>query len=141
MKDKAQALREYVETLKHRYMEEESRFLHMHATELTTSELKVLVFVGRKQRCIMREISDYLLVPKNNLTAIMNNLVRKGFVRRKRCSSDRRVVRVALTDKGDEIFQQEMDAHLQLSQGMLVTLEPQEQTHLLEILSKITNID
>jgi DNA-binding MarR family transcriptional regulator len=138
MDDKAIRVREYIGKLIHRFMIVQNRFLQTSAAGLTTTELRAVSFVGDRKRCIMREVSDYLMIAKNNLTAMMNKLVRKGVVKRERTEEDRRLVYVSLTEKGMELYRQINDSYLDLSKGMLDALEPDEQELMLKVLHKIT---
>lgn len=138
MDDKATLVRQYIGKLIHRFMIVQNRFLQTSAADLTNIELRAVSFVGDRKRCIMREVSDYLMVPKNNLTAIMNKLVRKEVIKRERTEEDRRVVYVSLTEKGLELYQQINASYMDMSNGMLDALEPDEQELMIKVLHKIT---
>jgi DNA-binding MarR family transcriptional regulator len=137
--DKIIRLNAYIMKLIHRFMIVQNRFLQKSAAGLSNSELRIISFIGDSKRCIMREISDHLMIPKNNLTAIMNKLVRKEVVARERTEEDRRLVYVSLTEKGQELYQQIISSYLDLSQGILSPLEPEEQELVLTTLKKITD--
>lgn len=138
MKEKALELREYLEAVSQRLFVIQNRFLEQRAAVFTLTELKVIIFIGKNDRCIMREIAEHLLIQKNNLTAIVDKLVQKGVVIRHRCDQDRRAVKVSLTPKGIQLYQHEMINFLELSKDMLGALDPDEQEQLLTILRKIT---
>ena len=86
----AQLLNGYILKLVHRFIIVQNRFLQKTAAGLTSLELRTISYIGAQKRCIMREISDNLMIPKNNLTAIINKLVRKQVVERERIEEDRR---------------------------------------------------
>lgn len=138
MDDKATLVRQYIGKLIHRFMIVQNRFLQTSAAGLTNVELRAVSFVGDHERCIMREVSDYLMVPKNNLTAMMNKLVRKGVMKRERTEEDRRVVYVSLTEMGLELYGQINASYMEMSKGMLDALEPDEQELMIKVLHKIT---
>jgi len=131
-------LKSQIEKLIYRFMIVQNRFLQTSAADLSMSELRIISYIGDNKRSIMREISENLLIPKTNLTAIMNKLVRKEIVRRERTDEDRRLVYVALSKQGDELYRQIMSSHLELSRGMLEALDAEEQDYLFNILAKIT---
>jgi DNA-binding MarR family transcriptional regulator len=54
----------------------------------------------------MSELSQMLLVSNGNTTTVVDRLEADGFVERRPSESDRRVVRVALTDAGRRHFEQ-----------------------------------
>ncbi len=134
---KAEELKNYIERMMHRLMILENHFLEKQAAGLSMTELKVLCFVGKVERCIIREICDHLLIPKNNMTAIINKLYRKGLVNRERSEENRRVVYISLTETGKVIYHEEMQNTLELAEGMLSRLNESEQQHLLTLINKI----
>ena len=138
MDEKAQQLKEYIDILIHRLMIVENRFLESSASKLSNTEIKVIGFIGKSEECTMSQIAEYLMISKTNLTAVVDKLVRKKLVRRHRSEEDRRLVLVSLTEKGEELHQQENESHLSLSRGMLKSLDSKEQDELLRLLKKIT---
>lgn len=137
---KALQLKAQIETLIYRFMIVQNKFIQVSAAGFSMTELRVTAFIGSHERCIMREISDHLLIPKNNLTPIVDKLVRKEIVMRERTETDRRVVYVSLTEKGKDLYQKEMNTYMGLSKGMLSALEPDEQDQLIRLLAKITGV-
>jgi DNA-binding MarR family transcriptional regulator len=67
---------------------------------LLHSNRAVLGVLMRKGPTTMSEIGKSLSISKSNLTPIVDNLVKKGFVKRKQGKSDRRHVKIELTEKG-----------------------------------------
>ncbi len=59
----------------------------------------------------MSELSRQLLVSSGNVTGLVDRLVRSGYVVRQPCPEDRRVLRVALSDKGRAEFRTMAEAH------------------------------
>jgi DNA-binding MarR family transcriptional regulator len=57
------------------------------------------------------ELSRLLLVTSGNLTGIVDRLVEQGLVERRPDTKDRRVIRVALTDKGRSVTERMLPAH------------------------------
>lgn len=135
--NKALLLQEHLEKLVYRFMIMQNGLLRKETAEFSMSELKVIVFIGKKNRCIMREIAENLFIQKNNLTPLMDKLVKKNVVERIRGDEDRRVVHVSLTPGGRRLFQQEMESYLDLSKGMLAALEPDEQDQLIALMNKM----
>lgn len=139
MSDKAQQLKRYIDDLIHRLMIVENRFLETNASKLSNTEMKVIDFIGKQRECTMSEIAEHLMFTKTNLTAIVDKLVRKKMVRRERSEEDRRLVLVSLTQEGVKLFEQESENHLRFAEGMLESLNDDEQDQLLKLLSKITS--
>ena len=72
--------------------------------EINEKELMILAFVGDNKSVKMSEIADYLNAPLSTLTSIADKLVAKKFLVRHNSDEDRRVVNVALGEKGLESF-------------------------------------
>ena len=105
---------------------------------LSKQELKVIVFVGKNEPCIMRQLADHMHLVSSAITAIVNKLVKKGLLKRFRTESDRRLVKVELTEAGREVFQIEAEKFLNLSRGILCLLDEDEQDQLLVLFRKIS---
>ena len=126
-----------------------SRFLQKHENEimqtleadLTLRELKVIVFLGQKSPCIMREIADYMGLAVSTLTGIMDRLVQKGLVVRERPEEDRRIVKVELTVIGREAERWHFGEHMQISRGILNSLNERDQKALLVLMHKVIESD
>lgn len=64
--------------------------------------LRILEGAGQPLPCL--EIAERLITMVPAITGLIDKLEEKGLVRRKRCSEDRRVWYVALTDAGGELI-------------------------------------
>lgn len=110
----------------------------VEATEnLSPKELNALVFVGKKDGCIMREISAFLRVADSTVTMLVDKLVQKKFVKRELSDEDRRIIKVLLTDSGKEIYQEHLKGYQKFCRGMLMTLEDGEQELYIALMKKI----
>ncbi len=58
--------------------------------ELSWQELKIVDYIGRREFCIMREVSEFSRVAVSTMTGIADKLEDKGFVKRERNNEDRR---------------------------------------------------
>jgi len=67
---------------------------------VSKTELFVLLMLGREREIIMSQIADYINVPLSTATGIVDRLVNKGYLKRERSDSDRRIVVIRLTEKG-----------------------------------------
>ena len=52
------------------------------------------------------DIANTFLIPKSQMSCLLDRMVEAGLVNRTRSESDRRVTNVVLTVKGDQIFRQ-----------------------------------
>ena len=68
------------------------------------------------------------------LTTAINNLLKKGYVNRKRGEKDRRVVYISLSEKGRKAYSHHREFHKRMIQGLLDTLNEQEQDLLVKVM-------
>jgi MarR family 2-MHQ and catechol resistance regulon transcriptional repressor len=59
-----------------------------------------------------RELGQKLLNSRGNITLVVDNLEKKGWVRRERQTDDRRMVRVSLTARGRQFVQRIFPEHV-----------------------------
>lgn len=68
------------------------------------SELFAMLLVDRHGEIIMSQVADFINVPMSTATGIAERLVKKGYLKRERSESDRRIVVVKLTEEGKELI-------------------------------------
>jgi DNA-binding MarR family transcriptional regulator len=86
--------------------------------DITTTQLLVLECLSHCGQCKMHTLVDSLKVKFSAVTAMIDRLVKTGFVIRERGQEDRRTVFVALSAKGKkillEVYQQRRKAFMQV---------------------------
>jgi DNA-binding MarR family transcriptional regulator len=82
----------------------ESEHCCMICGEISEKELMVVAFVGDNKSVKMSEIAEYLKAPLSTITSIADKLVANKFLVRHNSDEDRRVVKVALAEKGLESY-------------------------------------
>jgi DNA-binding MarR family transcriptional regulator len=75
-------------------------------SDVTLPQFRALVVLAERGPQRVVDISTELRVSPSTGTRMCDRLVRKGLVRRYRSSSDRRVVRLRLTDAGRELVEE-----------------------------------
>lgn len=102
-----------------------------------TSHGDIFYALFKSSRLTMADIAKRIKKDKSTVTALVEKLVRLGYVTKERDSEDTRVVYVALTDKGHElepIFEQISREVLDV---FYLNIEETEKEMLLHILKKI----
>ncbi len=112
-----------------------NRPLAEHA--LTTSQFGVLEAIWHLGPLTHGEVGRKLLKSSGNVTVVIDNLVRRGLVRRVRDEHDRRVSRVALTDAGSELLQRVFPAHVRRVVDAFAGLEEDELRQLGALLKRL----
>ncbi|NJD92288.1 MAG: MarR family transcriptional regulator [Geobacter sp.] len=88
-----------------------SRLTRLMATEeLTISQFGVLEALHHKGPLCQRDIAAKILKSTGNMTMVIDNLEKRGLVRRERHSEDRRYFTIHLTDKGQELISRSFSA-------------------------------
>ncbi|WP_264928192.1 MarR family winged helix-turn-helix transcriptional regulator [Paenibacillus sp. LS1] len=105
--------------------------------DLATSHGDIIYALYNNQRMTMAEIAKKIGKDKSTVTALVDKLVRTGYVLKERDTTDSRVVHVALTAKGEEL----KPVFEEISQRMLdmfyADVTEAEKKELLRILMKI----
>jgi DNA-binding MarR family transcriptional regulator len=86
---------------------------------------------------LMSDLSQRLMVSNGNITGIIDNLERDGFVERILLPEDRRARKVRLTDKGHVAFDQMAVTHETWIHDWLSSLSVEEQQVLYTLLGKL----
>ncbi len=110
--------------------DEPQEVLHM---DISFPEIFVLRQLSSNEKPTMSELGRSISMDLSTLTRTVDKLVKKEFVARKRDPEDRRMVRVALTAKGQKIikrFEQQRKKHIE---SILRQMTSQERKDLLNI--------
>ncbi|MBM4240366.1 MAG: MarR family transcriptional regulator [Euryarchaeota archaeon] len=73
-------------------------------TKLPFSHYQTLGLLKKCGELSMSEIGKLLCIKKQNMTYLADKLVEKGMIRRAPDLNDRRVIKIVITDKGNECF-------------------------------------
>ena len=107
---------------------------------ITMQQFNVLrvLYVRPKQhglRC--SDIAGRLINREPDMTRLLDRLERAGLIERHRCTTDRRVVWIELTDKGVELVEEIHAPLLAFHQERFAHLSTDEQASLRDLLSKV----
>ena len=84
-----------------------------------------------------KELGAKLLKSGGNMTMVLDNLERRGLVRRERTPEDRRVCTVTLTAAGEALIRDLFPQHAAAITAELSVLSPEEQTELGRLCRKL----
>lgn len=82
----------------------------MAADELTISQFGVLEALHHKGPLCQRDIAAKILKSTGNMTMVIDNLEKRGLVRRERHSEDRRYFTIHLTEAGEKLISKSFSA-------------------------------
>src|SRR5271170_6516162 len=107
--------------------------------EINKKELMIVAFVGDNKSAKMSEIADYLKAPLSTLTSIADKLVANKFLVRYNSDEDRRVVKVALGEKGLESYKAFLTRKKSMTKKVLSHFNGKEQNTLIDQINKLAD--
>ena len=109
-------------------------------SDLTNDQHYILRYINQKGECTSSELADVFRVKKSAITAIIERLWKKGFIKRTRDEEDRRVVYLTLTDVGQELFREtELRIH-QLVGSLIKQFDQEEIESFMKTYKKLNRI-
>lgn len=105
--------------------------------DLSIQEVRAIVIVAKSEEIMMGALASKMRLAVNSTTVLVDKLVKKQYLERRRTPEDRRVVRVMLTEQGKKVYEATLRVFFEMSRQMLLTLDPSEQDQLLVLLLKI----
>jgi MarR family 2-MHQ and catechol resistance regulon transcriptional repressor len=105
--------------------------------DLTPSQFAVLEALYHLGHMTQGEISTKVLKSGSNMTTVIDNLERDGFVRRERDAKDRRVIHVHLTEAGSGKVEAVLPGHVAALVEEFKILSASEQQVLGELCKKL----
>ena len=136
-KEAARALRTYVKLM--RAAESVTARIHRHLTSmgLTLSQFAVLEALYHLGPLSQRKIGQKILRSSGNITMVIDNLEKRGLVRRQRKEADRRTFIIHLTDQGNDLISRIFPPHADLITKELSVLTAVEQDTLGSLCKKL----
>lgn len=104
--------------------------------ELNVSEFGVLELLYHKGPQQVQKIAEKILVSSGTMTYVVNQLIKKGFVIRRRCVNDQRIYYVELTELGQEKIEFVFPRHQAYLASLFSGITEEDQVHLVELLKK-----
>ena len=116
---------------------EEKAIITEEFKDISNNDMHIIEAIGIDGSRNMSSIAKNLSVTVGTLTIAINNLVKKGYVRRVRSERDRRVVLISLTEKGIRAYEHHRIFHDEMIKALLADLDI-EQTEIL--VKSLTNL-
>jgi len=110
---------------------------HLRDYGLTVSQFGVLEALYHLGVLNQSDLAQKLLKSTGNLTTVVDNLTKQGLVERRRCTEDRRVVYIHLTDAGREMLASILPGHVDGVVAAFAVLSEEEQKELGGLLRRL----
>jgi MarR family 2-MHQ and catechol resistance regulon transcriptional repressor len=107
------------------------------ASGLSWSQFGTLEALYHVGPLCQKELGEKLLKSTGNITMVVDNLERRGLVRRERVAEDRRYVQVHLTECGHELIAALFPAHAEAIRQQMSALTAEEQEELGRLCRKL----
>ena len=138
--DRAKALNTYVKLM--RAAESLTARVHKHLVPvgLTVSQFGVLEALYHLGALSQKDLGRKILRSSGNITLVVDNLEKRGLVKRERDRTDRRFFIVHLTDKGKRLIRRIFPPHAALIAEELSVLSDAEQQKLGDLCKKVGRV-
>lgn len=118
---------------------EETELKKSSFSDLSIKEMHTIEAIGMGDNKTTGEVARELSVTVGTLTVAVNNLVKKGYVDRLRSDTDRRIVRLKLTNRGRLFFRAHQYFHKKMVGAALEDMSIEEKRALFKGLQSLHN--
>ncbi|MFC7393604.1 MarR family winged helix-turn-helix transcriptional regulator [Scopulibacillus cellulosilyticus] len=105
--------------------------------EINFTEFGVLELLYHKGPQPIQQIRHRILLASGSITYVVDQLEKKGYLKRRPCPDDRRVTYAELTDKGNQLLKEIFPKHKQALKSAMSGLEEEEKETLILLLKKL----
>ena len=106
-------------------------------TQLTLLQLETLIFLKQNKSAQMREVAEHLHIAMPSATSLINTLASLNLIDRQNDDSDRRLVRLVLTKKGESLLAKAVEAKKERINKILSFMTQKDKKHMVSILETI----
>ena len=106
---------------------------------LTIAQFAVLEILHHKGDLRIADIIEGTLSTGGNMTVVIDNLRKEGFVTRKKDPNDGRVSLISITKKGNQYIEAIFPEHVKNISGIFNVLSVEEKRQLIHLLKKVSN--
>ena len=108
----------------------------MFEQKLTSPQFGVLEILYKTGQLSLKKISNEMMVTGANITCVVDNLEKEGFVKRIHSKEDRRVILADLTDTGRNKIESILPEYHKNISAMVSSLSESEQKEFINLLDK-----
>jgi DNA-binding MarR family transcriptional regulator len=114
--------------------------LRKSGSGLTPSQARVIFALGDTEGMTCKDIGDITLITKGTLTGVVDRLEDKGLVERWSVEGDGRKTIVALTRKGERVYEKEFPRHVEFLKTKFDGLSARDRNQATDLLQKIRSL-
>ncbi|MGT2930442.1 MarR family winged helix-turn-helix transcriptional regulator [Streptococcus dentasini] len=109
--------------------------------DLTPAQFSVLDVLYSKGSMRIGELVSSILTTSGNMTIVIKNMEKSGWIRREASKRDGRAYIIHLTKKGRRIIERALPAHIEAVEETFSILTQEEQEQLITLLKKFKTLD
>lgn len=106
-------------------------------TGLTIPQFSVLEILYNKGDLKVGDIIEKSLSTVGNISLVIDNLCKLGYTEKKKCTMDKRITYVTLTEKGKELMDNMWTPHVEEMNNIMSVLDLEEKETLINLLKKL----
>ena len=114
--------------------------LRKSGSGLTPSQARVIFTLGGTDGMTCKDIGDATLITKGTLTGVVDRLEEKGLVERWSVEGDGRKTIIALTRRGERVFEKEFPRHVEFLKSKFDKLGAGDRKQATQLLEKIKGL-
>lgn len=114
--------------------------LRKSGSGLTPSQARVIFTIGGTDGMTCKDIGDVTLITKGTLTGVIDRLEQKGLVERWSVEGDGRKTIIALTRRGERIYEREFPRHVEFLKAKFDKLSATDRKNAARLLQKIREL-
>ena len=107
--------------------------------EISKTQRGVLMYIAFEGPVPMNDVSEKFALAKGSFTQVADGLEELGFIERKRCDKDRRIIYLETTDKGKETALKIHQATEERIESLLSKLSADEREKFIDCLSQVAD--
>jgi DNA-binding MarR family transcriptional regulator len=133
----AQSLHESIALLMRQFRIEPGLLAGSVYADLHANDIGLFEVLAGSNEWSVRRLAQALSAPISTISSALDRLERQRLIERSRIADDRRVVRVALTARGQRLAARLNGAHIENCRAMLAQLTAEEREQFLRLAAKI----
>ncbi|HEY4399138.1 MAG TPA: MarR family transcriptional regulator [Lactobacillaceae bacterium] len=118
---------------------EEAALRRSDFADISIKDMHTIAAISMYDEKSASQVASMMRLTPSAMTTAIDKLVDKGYVERRRSTTDRRVVRLGLTHKGRVVFRAHQGFHRDLSRHLLDDMSEQEATIVQKALANLRN--
>lgn len=127
-----------LESISRTIMKYKAESINSLSMDISMSHFIYIEMIHKLDKPTFSEIAENLNVSRPAVTNAINNLSKSGFVEKIQLDNDKRVYRVRLTSKGNDIINTYKSAHEKFTKKVKSILNEQDYVQLINLLSRIS---